>query len=127
MVAAAALKRPEIESVARQAREECGQERVLPLIADVTKEEDCGRIVEEALKRFGRPLKWPWRSRAGQPKEFEAKEGMGSPVFQRREPILTIGSRNMKKKKGPRPKGDRRETPAITGCSHSLPRGPNFF
>ncbi len=54
VVATAALERPEIESLAREVSQECGEEKVLPLIADVTREEDCGRVVEDTVKRFGR-------------------------------------------------------------------------
>ena len=54
VVATAARERAEIEAVAREARQALGEERVVPLIADVTHEGDCGRTVETAIGRFGR-------------------------------------------------------------------------
>jgi NAD(P)-dependent dehydrogenase (short-subunit alcohol dehydrogenase family) len=52
VIATAARERDEIERVAADARPAKG--RVVPLIADVTNEEDCARIVATALDRFGR-------------------------------------------------------------------------
>jgi NAD(P)-dependent dehydrogenase (short-subunit alcohol dehydrogenase family) len=46
--ALAARERREVEEVAAQS------ERVLPLVADVTRAEDCARAVETALQKFGR-------------------------------------------------------------------------
>jgi NAD(P)-dependent dehydrogenase (short-subunit alcohol dehydrogenase family) len=49
-----------VVTAAREAQEitalatEIGDERVLAITADVTREEDCARVVEEALSRFGR-------------------------------------------------------------------------
>jgi NAD(P)-dependent dehydrogenase (short-subunit alcohol dehydrogenase family) len=54
VVATAARERSEIEAVAREARQARGEECVWPLIADVTREEDCDRAVETAVGRFGR-------------------------------------------------------------------------
>ena len=54
VVATAACERSEIEAVARESRQTDGQESVLPLLADVTDEGDCQRVVETALQRFGR-------------------------------------------------------------------------
>ena len=54
VVATAAREGAEIEAVAREARRASGAERVVPLIADVTQEEDCGRAVDAAIRRFGR-------------------------------------------------------------------------
>lgn len=48
VVATAARERAEVEAVAAETG---GQ--VLPLVADVTREEDCARVVETALARFG--------------------------------------------------------------------------
>ncbi|MGO8683883.1 MAG: SDR family NAD(P)-dependent oxidoreductase [Thermoleophilia bacterium] len=53
VVATAARERTEIEAVAEEARQACGKECVLPVIADVTREEDCDRVVETALERCG--------------------------------------------------------------------------
>ena len=49
VVAAAAREGGEIEHVAGEA-----PARILPILADVTKEEDCARIVAASLERFGR-------------------------------------------------------------------------
>ena len=54
VVATAARERPEIEAVAEEARRERGEECVVPLVADVTAEQDCRRAVETAIARFGR-------------------------------------------------------------------------
>jgi NAD(P)-dependent dehydrogenase (short-subunit alcohol dehydrogenase family) len=50
VVITAARERAEIEAIADNA----GIDRVLPLVADVTRAEDCERVVEAALGRFGR-------------------------------------------------------------------------
>lgn len=49
VVATAAREREEIEAIATKAE----QGRILPLVADVTRQEDCERVVESALARFG--------------------------------------------------------------------------
>jgi NAD(P)-dependent dehydrogenase (short-subunit alcohol dehydrogenase family) len=49
VVATAARELAEIEAVAAEA----GADRVHPVIADVTREDDCERVVEAALARFG--------------------------------------------------------------------------
>lgn len=54
VVATAARETAEVEQVAHEAREMGYVDRVLPLTADVTREEDCVRTVEAALARFGR-------------------------------------------------------------------------
>ena len=54
VVATAARERIEIEAVAEEVRRSCGESRVLPLVADVTQEEDCAQVVDAAVKRFGR-------------------------------------------------------------------------
>jgi NAD(P)-dependent dehydrogenase (short-subunit alcohol dehydrogenase family) len=54
VVATAARERTEIEAVAEEVRHSCGESRVLPLVADVTHEDDCAEVVDAALKRFGR-------------------------------------------------------------------------
>src|SRR5882757_1566653 len=54
VVATAARERTEIEAVAEEVRRSCGGSRVLPLIADVTQEDDCAEVVDAAVKRFGR-------------------------------------------------------------------------
>ncbi len=50
VVATAALEIAEIEAVAAEA----GQERVLPMLANVTRDEDCQMVVAAALAAFGR-------------------------------------------------------------------------
>ena len=49
VVATAAREAAEIEAIAAEA----GDDRVYPLVADVTREEDCERVVDAALARFG--------------------------------------------------------------------------
>jgi 3-oxoacyl-[acyl-carrier protein] reductase len=54
VVATAARERAEVQAVAEEARESCGESRVVPVVADVTREEDCAAAVEAAVSRFGR-------------------------------------------------------------------------
>src|SRR5260370_3965949 len=54
VVATAARERTEVEAVAEEVRQSCGESRVLPLVADVTQEDDCAEVVNAAIKRFGR-------------------------------------------------------------------------
>jgi NAD(P)-dependent dehydrogenase (short-subunit alcohol dehydrogenase family) len=54
VVATAARERTEIEAVAEDIRQSCGESRVLPLVADVTQEDDCAEVIDAAVKRFGR-------------------------------------------------------------------------
>ncbi len=54
VVITASRERSEIESVANEVLQTGDEDRVLPLIADVAKEEDCGRVVDTAVERFGR-------------------------------------------------------------------------
>jgi NAD(P)-dependent dehydrogenase (short-subunit alcohol dehydrogenase family) len=49
VVVTAARERTEIEAIAAQA----GGDQVLPIIADVTREEECDRVVDATLTRFG--------------------------------------------------------------------------
>ncbi len=54
VVATAAREQAEVEQLAHEAQAMGCADRVLPLKADVTREEDCVRTVEAALSRFGR-------------------------------------------------------------------------
>jgi NAD(P)-dependent dehydrogenase (short-subunit alcohol dehydrogenase family) len=54
VVATAARERAEVEAVAEEARQNCGESRVLPLVADVTQESDCAGVVDAAVRQFGR-------------------------------------------------------------------------
>lgn len=54
VVATAARERAEIEAVAEEVQRNCGGSRVLPLVADVTQNDDCAEVVDAAVKRFGR-------------------------------------------------------------------------
>lgn len=54
VIITAARECAEIDSVAHQAAEACGDSRVLPIVADVTIDEDCRRVIDTAMKRFGR-------------------------------------------------------------------------
>jgi len=54
VVATAARERTEVEAVAEEVRQSCGESRVFPFVADVTQEDDCAEVVDAAVKRFGR-------------------------------------------------------------------------
>jgi NAD(P)-dependent dehydrogenase (short-subunit alcohol dehydrogenase family) len=54
VVATAARERAEVEAVAEEARRACGESRVLPVVADVNRSDDCRMVVELATSRFGR-------------------------------------------------------------------------
>lgn len=54
VVATAARERTEIEAVAEEVLESCGESRVLPIVADVTQNDDCAAVVDAAITRFGR-------------------------------------------------------------------------
>jgi NAD(P)-dependent dehydrogenase (short-subunit alcohol dehydrogenase family) len=54
VIATAAREADEVAAVAREATA-CGAEgSVLPLVADVSKEDDCARVVQTAIERFVR-------------------------------------------------------------------------
>jgi 3-oxoacyl-[acyl-carrier protein] reductase len=54
VVITAASRRDEIEQVAAEIRTECGEDRIVPLQADVTREIDCEKVVAAALERWHR-------------------------------------------------------------------------
>ncbi|WP_151639467.1 MULTISPECIES: SDR family NAD(P)-dependent oxidoreductase [Noviherbaspirillum] len=54
VVATAARESAELEQVAAEIHAECGDQRVLPVIADVRIAEDCERVVNAALARWQR-------------------------------------------------------------------------
>ena len=54
VIATAARDRAEIDAVSREVEQICGEARVLPVLADAGRDEDCARTVEAALERFGR-------------------------------------------------------------------------
>jgi NAD(P)-dependent dehydrogenase (short-subunit alcohol dehydrogenase family) len=54
VVATAAREEAEIARVAAEAQAAATAGRVLPLLADVTREDDCARAVATAIERFGR-------------------------------------------------------------------------
>src|SRR5271155_1719913 len=54
VIVTAAHDREAIEAVARHVEQRCGEARVLPILADVTRDDDCARVVETAVTRFGR-------------------------------------------------------------------------
>ena len=54
VVATAARERTEVEAVAEEVRQNCGESRVVALVADVTQEDDCAEVVDATVKRFGR-------------------------------------------------------------------------
>lgn len=49
----AARERGEVDAVAAQALSECGEARVLPIVADVARDDDCARVVEATHDAFG--------------------------------------------------------------------------
>jgi 3-oxoacyl-[acyl-carrier protein] reductase len=53
VIATAAREQSELSGVAEEARQLCGEGRVLPCLADVTQEDDCARAVALALRHFG--------------------------------------------------------------------------
>ena len=58
VVATAARERVELAAVAREAQQSCGEARVLPELADVTREDDCFQIVQKAIRHFGPSTFW---------------------------------------------------------------------
>ena len=54
VIATAALEQAQVEAIAEEAENLCGEPCVLPLLADVTRDEDCVRTVAMALNHFGR-------------------------------------------------------------------------
>ena len=54
VIATSARELLELEAVAQEAEQSCGDLRVLPAHADVTREDDCSRVVALALERFDR-------------------------------------------------------------------------
>jgi NAD(P)-dependent dehydrogenase (short-subunit alcohol dehydrogenase family) len=54
VVATAARERAEINAVAEEVRQSCGESRVHPLVADVTQDSDCAAVVDATIERFGR-------------------------------------------------------------------------
>src|SRR5271166_2903299 len=53
VVLTAARESAEIEAVTEEIRQNCGESRVLPVLADVTREDDCATVVDAAIKQFG--------------------------------------------------------------------------
>ncbi len=54
VIVSAARERAEIEAVAGEAERRRGEARIVPLVADATREDDCAKLVEAAFERFGR-------------------------------------------------------------------------
>jgi NAD(P)-dependent dehydrogenase (short-subunit alcohol dehydrogenase family) len=54
VIATAARDVGEVEAVAKESEKVCGEDRVIPILADVTREADCMKTVESAIRRFGR-------------------------------------------------------------------------
>ena len=54
VIVSAAREKAEIEAVAEEAERRFGERRIVPVVADVTREDDCARLVAEATGRFGR-------------------------------------------------------------------------
>ena len=53
-VTATAMRQPEeVERVAAEAKAVAGADALLPLVADVTNETDCQRVIDETIKAFG--------------------------------------------------------------------------
>ena len=53
VVATAARELAEVEAVAEEAQHQCGDSRVVPILADVTQEDACAKAVAIAMDRFG--------------------------------------------------------------------------
>lgn len=54
VIATAAREREQIESVAREGKNLHKHSDIIPMIADVSKEEDCYMLVDKAMEKFGR-------------------------------------------------------------------------
>ena len=54
VIATAARERAEIDAVAKEVERDCGEARAIAVVADVTREDDCDRVVDTAVQRFGR-------------------------------------------------------------------------
>jgi hypothetical protein len=54
VIVSAARERDEIEAVADEAERRFGERRIIGEVADVTRENDCARLVADALEKFGR-------------------------------------------------------------------------
>jgi NAD(P)-dependent dehydrogenase (short-subunit alcohol dehydrogenase family) len=54
VIVSAARERDEIEAVAAEAERRFGERRITGEVADVTREDDCARLVADALEKFGR-------------------------------------------------------------------------
>jgi NAD(P)-dependent dehydrogenase (short-subunit alcohol dehydrogenase family) len=54
VIVSAARERDEIEAVAAEAERRFGERRIIGELADVTREDDCARLVSVALEKFGR-------------------------------------------------------------------------
>ena len=70
----AAGERGEGDAVAAQALSECGEARVLPIVADVARDDDCASVVE-ATRDALRPVDMPVNN-----------AGRGMKIYQRRLP-----------------------------------------
>jgi 3-oxoacyl-[acyl-carrier protein] reductase len=53
VLATASREKTELDSLAAEVLQSCGPDRLLPFVADVTREEDCLKAVETALQHFG--------------------------------------------------------------------------
>jgi NAD(P)-dependent dehydrogenase (short-subunit alcohol dehydrogenase family) len=60
VVATATRQRAELEAVAREAQQSCGEARVLPEFADVTKMTTASRSFKIALRPLGALTFWSW-------------------------------------------------------------------
>jgi 3-oxoacyl-[acyl-carrier protein] reductase len=54
VVATAARERAEIDAVVQEVEADCGEARAIAVLADVAREDDCARVVDTAVDRFGR-------------------------------------------------------------------------
>jgi NAD(P)-dependent dehydrogenase (short-subunit alcohol dehydrogenase family) len=54
VIATAARERAEIEAAVQEVERSGGEARAIAVLADVTREDDCARVVDTALNRFGR-------------------------------------------------------------------------
>jgi NAD(P)-dependent dehydrogenase (short-subunit alcohol dehydrogenase family) len=54
VIATAARERAEIDAVVQEVERNCDEARAIAVLADVTREDDCARVVDTALRQFGR-------------------------------------------------------------------------
>src|ERR1700693_5450625 len=54
VIATAAREQAEIDAVVQEVERNCDEARAIAVLADVTQEDDCARVIDTALRQFGR-------------------------------------------------------------------------